>query len=275
MRQVSAIFAALFAGIACVVANAAAGDPPVPPGRDPGGVPVAIVGILVDYLQPHIAQRLARDGEGEIIGYDFLEGDRRPYCTCPGTEIAEVLIGEGQAAKPIVVAASDDNLDQFKRALGYAAATQAKIIVLNSDDWSPKAKGRTSLIVAAAKHFTDRLFIADASFIETEGPPLQPNIIWVAAAPDTTGMRAKTNQFADILAAVERRNLPLDSKKWLADEANIATARIGALAVRLFAVEPGLSPTATKDRIMGLAEPSTAPGSPRLIPDPRRHFWLE
>lgn len=60
-----------------------AGDKPrVPPGIDPGGVAVAIIGGGIDYTRPEIAARLARDGEGEIIGWDFVDNDRRPYAAC-------------------------------------------------------------------------------------------------------------------------------------------------------------------------------------------------
>src|SRR5215467_9057175 len=61
--------------------------PPVPPGRDPGGVAVALIGI--DYTLPAVARRLARDGEGELIGWDLQDQDRKPFDSSKGTALPE------------------------------------------------------------------------------------------------------------------------------------------------------------------------------------------
>jgi len=50
-----------------VAALAQEKKPPLPPGRDPGGVAIALVTTGIDYTVPEVAQRLARDGEGELI----------------------------------------------------------------------------------------------------------------------------------------------------------------------------------------------------------------
>ncbi len=68
--------------VAQAVAQAPTAKPRVPPGIDPGGVAIAIIGNGIDYTRPDIASRLARDGEGEIIGWDFVDDDRRPYVFC-------------------------------------------------------------------------------------------------------------------------------------------------------------------------------------------------
>ncbi len=72
--------AASFALAAALAATPAlAADPPVPIGQDPGGTAVAIISTGIDYTIPEIAKSLARDGEGEIIAWDFVDGDNRPY----------------------------------------------------------------------------------------------------------------------------------------------------------------------------------------------------
>ena len=82
--------------------------PRVPPGLDPGGVAVAIADpVGIHYADPQIAQRLARDGEGELIGWDFVDEDRRPFAE-PGTKIAAtsvagVLLREAGAARLLAV----------------------------------------------------------------------------------------------------------------------------------------------------------------------------
>src|SRR5215813_6387373 len=79
--------------------------PPVPPGRDPGGVAVALIGTGIDYTLPQVASRLARDGEGELIGWDLQDEDRRPFDRSKGsappewggdgTLIASLLVRDG------------------------------------------------------------------------------------------------------------------------------------------------------------------------------------
>ena len=68
--------------------RSASAKPRVPPGVDPGGVTVAVIGNGIDYTQPGTAARLARDGEGEIVGWDFLDDDRRPFERCGVRTIA-------------------------------------------------------------------------------------------------------------------------------------------------------------------------------------------
>jgi hypothetical protein len=50
------------------LAQTAADKPKVPPGRDPGGFAIALFSTGVDYTDPAVANCLARDGEGELIG---------------------------------------------------------------------------------------------------------------------------------------------------------------------------------------------------------------
>ena len=68
-----------------VSGSANADDPKVPAGIDPGLQPIAILTTGIDYTDPAIAARLARDGEGELIGWDFTENDRRPFAASPNT----------------------------------------------------------------------------------------------------------------------------------------------------------------------------------------------
>ena len=56
-------------------APALAADPPVPLGQDAGGTAVAFMTTGIDYRDPAVAKALARDGEGELIGWDFVDDD--------------------------------------------------------------------------------------------------------------------------------------------------------------------------------------------------------
>ncbi len=57
--------------------------PKLIPGIDPGGLALAVIGDGIDYARPEIAARLARDGEGELVGFDLVDRDRRPYAPTP------------------------------------------------------------------------------------------------------------------------------------------------------------------------------------------------
>ena len=88
-------------------------NPAVPPGEDPGGVPVAHVDSGVNYLLPKIAGRLARDDAGVLLGYDFRDDDDRPADLDPsrpaffpirhGTSVASVLLAEAQNVRLVPI----------------------------------------------------------------------------------------------------------------------------------------------------------------------------
>jgi len=119
--------------------------PPVPPGRDPGGVAIALIGTGIDYTLPDVASRLARDGEGELIGWDLQDQDRKPFAARQGharpgpgdgTGIAELLLGApGVRLVPVRVAPGDPV--GLARALAFVAQTPARVAVLAMGSPSP------------------------------------------------------------------------------------------------------------------------------------------
>jgi hypothetical protein len=249
---------------------AAAGpvDPPVPAGRNPGGFPVTVIGSGVDYTLGALAQMLARDGEGEIIGYDFVDDDRRPFGT-GDTAAAEVLIREGQAATLVAVRAKLSEVESFGRAISYAAKSPSKIVAI-----PVVASGAetSALIRSAANHFPERLFIVPSLAPEngtSTGPP--SNLLRVAGVIGSATTDGQTSAAFDI--AVHTETI-VDGAQAQAD--STAIARIAALAARLLALEPALTPEQMKTRIVRLAVPmpNSAPGL-LWIAEPRRHFWLE
>lgn len=131
-------------------------DPAVPAGIDPGGVPVAIITTGVDYTDKAIAQRLARDGEGELIGWDLVENDRTPFAPSPnqtvpeqggdGTLLAKAILafntGEPAAKQMSLVVFKVDGSDKamIAKAAAYASRTPARTVILpmtggTADDW--------------------------------------------------------------------------------------------------------------------------------------------
>ena len=73
------IFGAISLLVVFGTAASQASEPKVPAGLDPGGTAIAILGDGIDYTKPVIAKRLARDGEGDLIAWDFVDNDIRPY----------------------------------------------------------------------------------------------------------------------------------------------------------------------------------------------------
>ena len=55
-------------------------DPPVPAGVHPDGAEtVALIGSGIDYTDPDLLPHLARDGEGFLLAYDFVDEDTEPF----------------------------------------------------------------------------------------------------------------------------------------------------------------------------------------------------
>lgn len=119
------------AALVSTVATAAfAFDPKLPPGQDRGGPIVAIVTEGVDYTDPAIEPRLARDGEGELIGWDFVDGDNRPYAKGPGSRAAGLALEVMPLARIVPLRAAAGEASTFAGALLFASATPARAVIL-------------------------------------------------------------------------------------------------------------------------------------------------
>jgi hypothetical protein len=263
--------------------------PPVPPGRDPGGFAIAVIGSGLDYTRPEIAQRLARDGEGEIVGFDLEDSDRRPYAKPEGAKgscgdigcnalPAHLALAEGQAARLAPFAAVITEARMLAGAIGMVAKSPARVVLI---DGVPSA----AVMAAAAERFPQLVFIAPAPDPAPQLPRAAlANVILVrdAASAEPKSAAAAPPVAADLATPAAGRALnalarcpdtgcPMETG--LADR--LAAARIAALAVRLVAVEPGHDGAGLKARIAALAVAS--PGSARagFIAEPHRPFWLE
>jgi hypothetical protein len=154
-----------------VFAQKPSNKPRVPPGVDPGGVAIAIIGNGVDYTRPEIAARLARDGEGEIIGWDFVDDDRRPYhlCDprmgnhahlhCDRDDYRAVLLAAPQA-RLIPMRVPDGKPNQVHvNAIRAVANTPARIVLLSNsfDDGL-----HYEFALEASRRFPKTMFIARA-----------------------------------------------------------------------------------------------------------------
>ena len=168
----------------CALLRAAPAEvkkPPLPPGRDPGGVAVALFTTGIDYTDPEVALRLARDGEGELIGWDAADADNRPFAARggaanwggDGTLLARALGGRGRRLVAVRVSATDPA--SLARAVAFIAATPARIAVVPM--WS-SAKAAWEPFRQAVLQHGDLLLIAAAG---DEGKDIDREPVWPAA----------------------------------------------------------------------------------------------
>lgn len=122
-----------------------AAKPKVPIGVDPGGVAVAVIGDGIDYTRPEVVSRLARDGEGFIVGFDVVDRDRQPYAAAPpegtcGTAPAAAsctrehpawtVLREAPRARIGIFRVAPDDPRQTAEAIAMIAQSPARIVLL-------------------------------------------------------------------------------------------------------------------------------------------------
>lgn len=131
------------------LAQAPRDKPPVPAGVDPGGIAIALIATGIDYTHPEIKDRLARDGEGEVIGFDLIDNDNRPYAatTLPGNEdgavdtiLARRILSTYRHARLVPVRVDPKDKVMLARALAFTATTPARIVAVplwgeNRETW--------------------------------------------------------------------------------------------------------------------------------------------
>jgi hypothetical protein len=282
-RQLVSIRAAVITALAtCWLLTAACGaiadpkaKPRVPPGRDPGGTAVAIIGAGLDYTRPEIAQRLARDGEGHLTSWDFADNDRLPFAAQPEHDLplAHIVLGEGQAARLVVVRVPARSEAALPGALQRAAATPARVVLMVAEVAAAIAHAN---LMEAARRMPHLLLVVPASRVAPGKPaasadsPRPHGLIVVGAGFEAAGSAA------DITAGLETRaGSPADLAKAAGTAPDeIAAARVAALAARIIAVAPEADGAALRARILGLAV-FGRPGEPPALARIDRLFWLE
>jgi hypothetical protein len=214
--------------LALVPASLAQGQkPPVPAGRDPGGVAVALLSSGVDYTLPQIAGRLARDGEGELVGWDVRDRDRLPFSASngEGTSVAGGLLGSG-GVRLVPVRVDPADPMSLARGIAFVAQTPARVAVLATlglvqESWEPLRQ--------AAVHFKGILIIAPAGAGPSPMPPAVlglDNVLAVAPAQARGGAGEGT------------------------PPSQLAVAGAGRSAALLVAREPGLEAASLKRRLI-------------------------
>lgn len=209
----------LLAGIAAIAAaaQAQARKPRLPPGRDPGGAAVAVAATGFDYTRPEVARVLARDGEGDLVGWDLVTGDNRPHSSVDdGTTALAGRIAAPGARRIVPIRIDPAQPSMLAAAVAFTARTPARMLVVAVTVTDPARW--SALADAAARH--PQLLIVVVARGETASSPQSaapPNLLRIGTAAAgldmTVGGAAADATVHDLLAAVlpapERCERPL------------------------------------------------------------------
>lgn len=142
---------------------------PLNTNTEPDVIRVAMVDSGVNYTLPTINQRLARDSDGELIGYDFWDNDTLPFdaqfgpspfhVIRHGTATASLLLKEAPFVELVPYRYPRPAMQRMQALVEHAAQNKVRIVGLplggnKPDQWQAFA--------AAAKQHPDILFIASA-----------------------------------------------------------------------------------------------------------------
>lgn len=251
-------------------------DPLLPVGADPGGVTVALVDSGVAYDLPVIEARLARDGTGRILGYDYWDMDPYPYdldtAASPffprrhGTMVASVLIEEAPRVRLIPYRYPRPDMDRFSDLIEAADQAGASIVAMPMGSRDP---GDWTAFLSAASQRTHMLFVVSAGNDgrDIDREPVYPasfdleNMLVVTSAEDDGRLAPGSNwgmDSVDVMVPAER----LMATNHLGETTTVAGAsyavpRIAALAARLKSANPAWSAAELKAAILARAvEPS-------------------
>lgn len=184
--------------LAMAARPALATEPKVPSGLDPGGVAIALLGDGIDYTKPEIAKRLARDGEGDLIAWDFVDNDIRPYAKAGQTTVdAEYIIAASKTASLIILKEPIGNPAAIGHMASFVVRTPARIIAW--PDGRPERKD-WKVLFQAAQRFADRLFIVPGPARSEDASKAGDNIVF--AAP-TQGLNDRAAVLDTAVAAAE------------------------------------------------------------------------
>lgn len=261
MSRAALIVAVLGSALGSTTAFSTA-EPRVPAGRDPGGVAVALVGLGADYTRPEIARKLARDGEGELIGWDLADNDNRPYPDGISDAYALTLAEVGIRARIVAVKIAPGSPEPMLSAIGFARRTPARIVLLSE---AQPGRADWDRICKAAALTPQMLFVVPASASEIDHDQGLPsgaadapaNLIVVASAAQfwiDSGWGAKT---VDVAVRVLPGTGPGEERglRWVKGSF-LASVYASAIGAAMLDKEPQLSGADLKARIVALAKPA-------------------
>lgn len=250
-------------------------NPPVPQAKDPGGVPVALVDAGVNYLLPEVGPRLARDGGGGILGYDYWDLDERPFDANPahspffpqrhGTKTATLLLREAPEVRLVPYRYPRPDMSRMTDLIRDAA--NKGITVVNMSMGSNKREDWEAFAAAAGEH-PHMLFVLSAgnNGRDIDAQPVYPavlqldNTITVTSAEDDGELAPGSNwgsRSVDLLVPAERLVVTgFDGSEVPASGSSYAAIRISALAARFLTRHPDWHAAELKAAIFARALPS-------------------
>lgn len=283
-----AFMIALFTVLIVSSHSAVADDPPIPPGKDPGGVAVALVDTGVNYTLPEIANRLARAAGGDILGFDFQDSDRLPFDLEPGagaaaprrhgTLVASILIREAPQIRLIPYRFAAKRFETFAAIVSEIAAGPARIVAMplggyRRQDWLAFRE--------AANAHPEVLFILSAG---NDGRNIDERPVYPASFEIKNALIVtSTNSFGrlppesnwgtkhvDFSTPGERiKAFDHDGIQTRVSGSSFAVPRIAALAARLKARNPEFNAVQLKEAMIENTAPSPASRIPRT-----KYGWL-
>lgn len=266
-------------------------DPPVPPGKDPGGVAVAHVDTGVNYLLPQIAKRLARDAADNPIGGDFWDDDRRPFDVDTGrspffplhhgTAVASIFLSEAPAARVAPYRFPRPDMNRMAALVAGIDTNNIRIVNMamgsnDRHDWNAFAD--------AALKMPHILFVVSAG---NDGRDIDARPVWpaslalenmiVVTSADSFGRLAEGSNWGvksvDVMVPGERV-VVTDHRgaEGRASGSSFAVPRVTAMAARLLAKNPDWKAPELKKAILARARVSPYQKTPVVrvgwIPDP-------
>lgn len=198
-----------FAATLLTAAPVAAEHPDIAPGQDPGGRAVAILSPALDFGQTELQPRLARDGEGVAIAWDFSgtdeetsESDDSVSTGDTGASpqgVATAMIQDLTNRRdirlvPILINATDPV--SLAKALSFVSHTPARLVVL---DLHNRSEQHQDILASAARRFPDVLVLAPPNSnpasepdqatrdLEVPSPPIDTTLIVAGPATAATG----------------------------------------------------------------------------------------
>jgi hypothetical protein len=266
-------------------------DEPVPPGAPPPGVPGVVVDSGVNYTLEPIARRLARDGDGRSLGWDYWDDDPRPFDSHPsrspflprrhGTPTASVLLDDAPVATLVPMRYPRPDMSRMAALVDDAAGHGVGIVNLSLGG-GEAAPWRA--FEAAARSHPGILFVASAGNEgrDLDRDPVYPaalaleNLVTVTSA-DAEGRLAHGSNWGARgvdLAVPAEQLITTDFSGYarVVSGSSYAAARVSALAACLKAANPDWGASELKAAIFALARPPVAGEAVRLrvgtLPEP-------
>jgi hypothetical protein len=211
----------------------------------------------VNYLLPEIKRRLARDADGQLIGYDFWDMDTLPFDAHPvnsgfflqrhGTRTASLMLREAPDIELVPYRYPRPDMSRMQAMVEHAANNQ--VVILGMPLGSNKAEDWESFARAARAH-PQMLFIVSAGNDgrDIDERPVYPasldleNLLVVTSADDFVNPAERTNWgriSVDYMVPAERREaLDYSGVETRVSGSSYAVSRVTALAARLKTTHP-------------------------------------